>query len=61
MTPAQAMLDRVTRNEQGVAIPKASGIAHLEGERTVCFSQVHPGRIRRNGRLLTLLHSVGSG
>jgi aryl-alcohol dehydrogenase-like predicted oxidoreductase len=30
MTPAQAMLNWVTRNEQVVAIPKASKITHLE-------------------------------
>lgn len=30
MTPAQAMLNWVTRNEQVVAIPKATNISHLE-------------------------------
>jgi diketogulonate reductase-like aldo/keto reductase len=30
MTPAQVMLNWVTRNEQVVAIPKAANIAHLE-------------------------------
>jgi len=51
MTPAQVMLNWVTRHEQVVAIPKSSNVAHLEENAASVSVRFDPAEYAQIGRI----------